>query len=450
MPTPIFGMQGTGRWSADERPESWRQQLLRNYPRGAMPITAIMSKMGKEKVGDPAFHWWEKDFVANSAVITANRIYTDMITPTVLAVDNTAAGVTLHLLIDGTAADPLTRYVRPGSDIVFLLSSDYRACVRAVVTNVIRNGTAAEWISFRTMTADAGVDGYGLTDVDTVIVMPTVFSEFGGVPAPIGYAPSSFYNYTQIIKSSLGMSRTAMSVQNLRPDSNDWKEAKREALEILGTQMEWNTIYGIRNEATDPSNNQPIRRTMGIRQYIETYGLAANMASYKFDADFSGKSWLQGGFDWLMHKAKDLSVYCDLATTLHVVGSGVKLGLTLLAERRGTVRLEPESVEYGLAITKLITPFGTFNLVDAPLFNQSPALQYTWIGIPRGGMTYHTISDPDYGNSDVRFLPDSNYGKGGMTHVDGRFDIWLAEYGYELHRSKEWFMLSHVGEDNAV
>jgi len=236
-----------------------------------------------------------------------------------------------------------------------------------------------------------------------------------------------------------------MAIKNLRPGSNDYLEAKRETLEILGIQMEMDLIYGVRTTETDSTNNQPKQRSMGIRQFISTYGPAANLASYKYDANYSGQSWIQGGFDWLMNKAKDLALYCDLNTTWHVVGAGTKLGLAQLAERRATIQLKPTEVEYGVNVTKLTTPFGEFNLIDHPLFNKEPALQYAWIGIPRDALTYHTVSDPDYGNSDVRFLADENYGKGGATHIDGRLDLWMVEYGYEFAKSKEWFWLNDVG-----
>ena len=458
--SPYFGMQGTGRWDGDERPQSWRQQLLKNYPRGSMPITAIMSKAGKTVIGDPVFHWWEKDLIQNAGVIAVaedgdeTAIYIDQAMTDIYedgwAGWNAPVGTTLHIKIDATADNPLTNYVRVGSDIVLVNTLHYGCCTRAVVTNVDRAAGANSRITIKLLTADTAVDLTSLAHANRVIVMPTTFPEFGGVPQPQGFKPHSYENYTTIKKTSIAESRTAMSVKNLRPDSNDYKEAKREALEILGMQMEWETFFGILDESTDPDNNQPIRRSMGIRQFIENHGLSTNIASYKYAADYSGKTWLQGGYQWLMDMMLTFSTYSDLENMLHVVGNGVKMALTNLAESRRTITMTQMDIAFGLSISKFITPWGTFNIVDAPLWNREPTMQYTWLGIPRDAMDYHTLTEPETGNSDIQFLPDPNYGKGGMGHVDGRFDLWLVEFGYEFHKSKEWFLLYDVGVDNAV
>ena len=50
--TGMLGLLGTGDWATDQRPYNWRQGLLRLYPNGAMPLTAILSKMGSESTDD--------------------------------------------------------------------------------------------------------------------------------------------------------------------------------------------------------------------------------------------------------------------------------------------------------------------------------------------------------------------------------------------------------------
>ena len=54
----ILGMKGTGDWATDQRPKSWRQQIIYLYPNGSAPLTAMMSKMKSLKVTDPEFNWW--------------------------------------------------------------------------------------------------------------------------------------------------------------------------------------------------------------------------------------------------------------------------------------------------------------------------------------------------------------------------------------------------------
>lgn len=53
MTTGFLGMRGTGDWVTDQRPMNWRQQILKLYPNGSAPLTAILSMMGSQKVDDP-------------------------------------------------------------------------------------------------------------------------------------------------------------------------------------------------------------------------------------------------------------------------------------------------------------------------------------------------------------------------------------------------------------
>jgi hypothetical protein len=49
----FLGMRGDGDWATDERPKNWREGILRLYPNGMAPLTAILSKMGEQRVDDP-------------------------------------------------------------------------------------------------------------------------------------------------------------------------------------------------------------------------------------------------------------------------------------------------------------------------------------------------------------------------------------------------------------
>lgn len=54
MPAHL-GLRGTGDWMTNQRPESWRQQILYLYPNGMVPLTAVLSMMKSERVDDPHF-----------------------------------------------------------------------------------------------------------------------------------------------------------------------------------------------------------------------------------------------------------------------------------------------------------------------------------------------------------------------------------------------------------
>ena len=70
----FLGMRGTGDWVADQRPMNWRQQILKLYPNGMAPLTAILSMMSSNSVDDPQFHWWTQEMSAVGGAV--ENIYT--------------------------------------------------------------------------------------------------------------------------------------------------------------------------------------------------------------------------------------------------------------------------------------------------------------------------------------------------------------------------------------
>ena len=56
--TAVAGLRGTGDFSTDERPKSFRESILRMRPNGQSPIFALSSKAKKRTVTDPEFSWW--------------------------------------------------------------------------------------------------------------------------------------------------------------------------------------------------------------------------------------------------------------------------------------------------------------------------------------------------------------------------------------------------------
>ena len=50
------GMRGTASWVTDQRPKNWREMILRLYPNGSAPLTAILALLKSERTSDPEFN----------------------------------------------------------------------------------------------------------------------------------------------------------------------------------------------------------------------------------------------------------------------------------------------------------------------------------------------------------------------------------------------------------
>ena len=114
----FLGMRGNGDWVADQRPLNYRQALLKLYPNGDMPLTAMLSMMASEKVDDPQFHWWTRTFNAVGGAVSA--VYTKP-DGSAAYVTGGKAGDVLHLLITTV----LGNQIREGHQLLLRDASDY-------------------------------------------------------------------------------------------------------------------------------------------------------------------------------------------------------------------------------------------------------------------------------------------------------------------------------------
>ncbi|MCK5603719.1 DUF5309 family protein, partial [Candidatus Pacearchaeota archaeon] len=277
---PFLGMRGTGDWVANQRPENWREMILYLYPNGKAPLTAILAMMGSEKTDDPIFHWWERALPDQRATITG--VWTDT-GLSAAAAGGEAAGTTLYVQM--SAADA-AKFVA-GHQVLLrdadALDTDVN--VKVAADSVIAG--ANSYLTIKTLEIDDNSSVGDLTSVDVALIIGTINSEGGTSPDSLIYDPTEYYNYTQIFKTSLEHTRTAMKTKLRTGDQV--AQAKKEALELHSIEMERAFIFGIRTSNVG-TNGKPERTTGGIKSFLST-----NVADYTKAA--GSATWLNGGED---------------------------------------------------------------------------------------------------------------------------------------------------------
>ena len=281
MAAGFLGMRGTGDWVTDERPKNWREMILRLYPNGDAPLTAILAKMKSERVDDPEFNWWTKSLATQGGTVT--EVYTD-----VLSTAYTTGGAAGDLLYVKAAA-AVIQEIRTGHQVLLRNSSNYADDCNAKVTSRVVNG-ANSYVIVKLLEADPTTTG--IADCDTILVIGNVNPEGAAMPDAIAYNPTKYYNYTQIFRTPLEITRTARRTKLRTEDA--YKEAKRECLEIHSIEMEKAFLWGIRTENTG-SNGKPERTTGGIIEWIsDNSGIVSDYVTDS-SAGVDGKTWEQGG-----------------------------------------------------------------------------------------------------------------------------------------------------------
>ncbi|RLI53716.1 MAG: hypothetical protein DRP09_15030 [Candidatus Thorarchaeota archaeon] len=414
-----WGMRGTGDWVTDQRPQNWRETILYLEPNGSAPLTAILSKLKKEPTDDPQFNWWSKMTPTQNATITG--VYTD-------------AGLSSAYTSGGEAGDTLyikmsesdVRSFRIGHQVLLRDASDLDVDVNVKVTAAVKNG-ASSYIKVTLLEDDDNSASHDLSDADTALIIGNINEEGSDAPTSVLYDPVKHYNYTQIFRTTLEHTGTAIKTRLRTGDQV--KEAKREALLLHAIEMEKAFIFGVPTEGTG-SGGKPERTTGGIKHFIDS--------TRKLDFLDEGKTWANGGLDWMDNVTELLFKYQG-STKIGLCGSGALVGINKIARANGTFQLSPATRAYGIRVVEWVTAFGSLDLKVHPLFSQEPTLSHTILIVDLSNIIYRYLK-----GRDTKYQPKLQ-----DNGIDGEKSGFLTEAGLELHFPLTHMWLDNVGVDGA-
>lgn len=430
----FLGMRGTGDWVADQRPKNWRQQILYLYPNGMAPLTAILSMMGSESVDDPQFHWWTQEQSAVGGAVAGIYTLPDL---SIAYVGGGVDGDVVYVQITTVLANR----VREGHQILLRDASDWAVDVVGKVTGVTR-GTTNSVLAVKLLENDDNSTTHDLSDCDTFKIIGNINPEGGVMPEAIALNPVKVYNYTQIFRTPLSITRTARKTKLRTGDQ--YQKAKSECLEMHSWEMELAFLWGIRTEKIG-DNGKPERTTMGVINFIRQYA-AANCDDYSLNPAYAGIAWTAatGGIVWLKNMLEQIFRY-GANEKLILCGSGFLLGIDALAQQHGQINLQPMQKVYGMEITRWVTPFGSVYMKTHPLFSYDATTRNMGVVIEPKEMTYKFIDDTNfYGESS-----DKTHSEGyGQNRVDGTNEEYLTECGLEFGLPQKCAVLNGVGLNN--
>ena len=430
----FLGMRGNGDWVTDQRPLNWRQQILYLYPNGMAPLTAILSMMGSESVDDPQFHWWTQEQSAVGGAVAGVYTLPD------LSVAYTSGGV-VGTVVYVVVTTLLANRIREGHQILLRDASDYTVDVVGKVIGVTR-GTTNSTLAVRLLEIDNNSTAHDLSDCDTFKIIGNINPEGGEMPDAIALNPTKVYNYTQIFRTPLSITRTARKTKLRTGDQ--YQKAKSEALEMHSWEMELAFLWGIRTENTG-DNGKPERTTMGVINFIRTYA-AANCDDFTLNTDYSGVDWATGGEEWLKAMLEQIFRY-GAEEKLCLCGSGFLLGIDALAMQGGQLNLQPAQKTYGMQIRTWLTPFGSIHMKTHPLMSYDATTRNMAIILEPKELTYKYIDDTAfYGETSNKTHPEGY----GQRRVDGTNEEYLTECGLEFGLAQKCALLNGVGLDNEL
>jgi hypothetical protein len=429
----FLGMRGNGDWVTDQRPKNWREQILKLYPNGKAPLTAMLSMMKSQSVDDPEFYWWTQE--QSTVQGTVSGIYTD---PNCSAayVSGGVVGSVVYALITTTLANR----IRKGHQILLRDADDFNVdCVGKVID--VSRGTTNSVLAVKLIEADDNSTTHDLSDCDYFKIIGNINAEGSEMPDAIALNPTKVYNRTQIFRTSLSITRTARKTRLRTGDQ--YQKAKAEALEMHSWEEELAFIWGVGSEGTG-ENGKPERTTTGLVNFIKTYA-PLNCLDYSLDADYAGMSWETGGEDWFDNSLEQIFRY-GAGEKLILAGSGFVLGMQKLVKEGANISVAPSIKAYGMNIMSWFTPFGEVRWITHPLFSMDETTRNMGIIFEPAQLNYRFIDDTQF------------FGEGGKTHAEGygqkRVDAtneeFLTEAGLEWGEAKVCGIFNGVGLDNEV
>jgi len=446
----FLGMRGTGDWATDQRPKSWRELILFLYPNGMVPLTAILSKMKEEKVTDPQYYWWTKKLPEQAGAVTGVYLSTNLSTTYAATYPDGGTGAVAGVTVYFKMAELAASEFRVGHQVLLRDASDSYLDVNGKVTARTLNG-ASSYITVKLLEADDNsfakfaASGHTLASCDRMMVIGNINEEGAAMPNRLGYNPVKYYNYTQIFRTPLSITRTARETKLRTGDA--YKEMKREALELHGIEMEKAFIFGIPTENTGGTELKPERTTQGILSFVKS-NVAANFDDFRLNSTYTGKDWDEagGGEAWLDYFLEQVFRFGS-AEKLALCGSGALLGLNQLAKSGAHINLIPRAAAYGIRVTEWITPFGSVFLKTHPLMSQETTTRYAMVLVEPKNLTYRFVTDTTfYGEGESKqAAPGSNHARKDSTDEE-----FLTECGLELWHPDTFMVLDGVGKNCLV
>lgn len=393
------GLRGTGSYGADERPKEFREMILRLNPNGSAPLFALTSKAKSDPTMDPEFAWWEEtDSICR---MTVNGALDDNPATTTVVVDEGALQ-----LIPGDLL-----YVEPATEVASVAGDEY-----------LRVVSVASDTTFTVQRAAAGSTIAAIGDGLALLRVGNAQSEGNVSVSSSSTNPTKFYNYTQIYKTPYTITKTDLATKHRTGDPKK-NEQIRKAFQH-SEKIEQALLWGRRSETLDANNgNMPLRTSMGLRQF-----LSSNVTV--FTADPTIQTFMDAVspvFDYDAGGAGN--------ERLIFAGNGALNFLNKLIESNASTQINYDGQinAWGMRLTRLVLPQGTFGLKSHPLMNVHPVYKYGMFVVNPAGVIYRPIKGRDTKLEKDIQPNDADYIK----------DQWLTEAGFEFHFERT---MAYIGQ----
>lgn len=343
-----------------ERQGDFASAILMTQPTGTALFLAMSAGMKKRPTADTVFTWFEDSHVAGRTNTVSGGTGTAVVvgdgsfyTPnTILLVEETGE----HLLVTASAGNALTVVRGLAGTAVVSISN---------AMNLQKLGNAHE--------------------------------EASGMPTAVTQQGAPRMNYTQIFRNGWAISGTAKAVKYLT--GSKLAHNKKMCATYHAEDMERSFLWGKKMITT--LNGKQLRLTDGVVQQIEIGGGTVLSAATGGQAgDLS-----RGDLEEHIRNIFRYNVLGEPNERIAMGGDNVLAAFSKMAWLDGSYELKQGETKLGIAITTILTPFGTLKLMTHPLMNENPVWRKEMYTLHPGGISKRTLRDTfheDYDKNGLR------------------------------------------------
>lgn len=368
MATYYQGIQGTGDINQTRVVDDIVEQIMMKDA-DRTPFQILLQKMGKESAHNYKFTWQEDAYMDYRTTTTGD--------------DSGTAGSDTDL---------------PVSDVEMFLEGDLVLCAETgeimKVTNV--DVTNDEIDVTRGYIGDAG----DLDSNDELIIIADANMQGAGTRDINNRQVDTPYNYTHIIKTGLGMTRTQMNTKT--HGAKEWGRIVRKKAIEHKEKIERALLFSERNK--DTSGTDVETTTRGVLNWISSNveNVGSDLTETEFDAFLADHAFAHGSDRKLLLASRDL---------ISEINSWAK----------DSIQTKVGDDTYGIKVMEYQSAFGVLDIVEHK-FLQGDTYGYYGIALDMDKIKYRYLE-----NSDTK-LKDNVQDPG----TDGRQAEYLSEVGLQF------------------
>ena len=311
MATIRSGMRHTANINQDRRAVDMAKKIALLEPNKS-PLVTLTKKLATKGTVNPIFHWTEDELQPKWSKLTNAEADTD---ETDLVVDDIT-------------------YFRVG----FIIKNPRTGEIMRITDIDSANDTITVYRGFGTS------DPAAIEADDPVVIIGSAEKEGGLSTDPLSVVTSTVFNYAQIFKTSVQISKTQEASELYDGSDRSYQRMKKGIEHAI--DMERAALFGEKNE--DTSGNSPVRSTGGVLSFIDANAVKHDANDSLTEDDFE-KEFLEDLFRYGSSK-KTLFASSRLVSIINSWG-------------RDKLQMVTGEETFGLKIYRYMSAHGELNIV---------------------------------------------------------------------------------------